>query len=441
MTEVINILFCDNDGRRHKAFDDHVLAFLREQLPAYQFNPYYSQSLEPEFDDKYDSELWKIGARSVKVLLEQGLRPDLVITDMDFSLTPQLGHPETGLDIIEEIAKRTHRECPWLRFILITAQAERAERGRLFDIAQYYLGGDERAKESFIELSKNDPSVNWDKVRLRTGALVLKVVRDRTHYAEVMAGLTTPELYEVVIFRKDLSDDQMRVVIRERGEGGNALGFRLGAQSVTFAALAESPRRFISEGKLVRAATKRKAAAIGDVLVRVRADQQRRILANAGIEWRDSREFCRLDDKNDLCSVAAGEAVPSGRVGYQCQEKLGALCVKKLLTREVDTREAKVSADAVRRHVNEIRSMVSASSMALRGGAAGRYEMAGQFHSGEHASGVFCGNCLVYRRRDKAGYALAASVRWIDGESDRELDEMFAKLVAGDDEKENEDAS
>jgi len=239
MTESIHVLFCDNDGKRHKAFRDDVLPFLITQLPTCSFTAYYSQSLDPEFEEDYESEPKGLGAKSVKTLLAEGVKFDLVITDMDFGLQPTRGHSETGLDVIEEVAKTTHRDCPWLRFILITAHAERAGRGRLLDIAQYYLGGDERAQESFIELSQEDPAVNWDKVRLRAGELVLKIIRDRSHFTEVMAGITAPELYEVVIFRRDVSDDQMRVVVRERGEGGNALGFRLGAQSVTFGALAE----------------------------------------------------------------------------------------------------------------------------------------------------------------------------------------------------------
>ena len=32
MSETISILFADNDGRRHKAFQDHVLTFLRDQF-------------------------------------------------------------------------------------------------------------------------------------------------------------------------------------------------------------------------------------------------------------------------------------------------------------------------------------------------------------------------------------------------------------------------
>jgi len=113
--------------------------------------------------------------------------------------------------------------------------------------------------------------------------------------------------------------------------------------------------------------------------------------------------------------------------------------VKKLLTREIDSRESKVSADAVRRHLNEVRAMVSGADSALRAGN-GRHEIAGMFHWGDHSAGKFCGNCLVYRRKDKPGYALAASVRWIDVDDDREEEVAFGDVMAGSD-KESEDRS
>jgi CheY-like chemotaxis protein len=420
MAEDLDILFCDDQPEKHDLFLVHVANRLKKEFKSYNFTFYHSQSLAEDYEDNYYGRCKDVGAKAVRTWLKEGKRFDLVITDMNYERgNVKMGTSETGLDIIREVHQYSQERSPWTRFILITAYPETAAVQRYVEVAEML----ENEKESLITLSATESIVNMESVFARASLLVGKTVSDRQHYQKVQTQLTAPYLYDVTIISDEPSSEGIKVLVRQKGKSSREACIELKAHRYVFQALADPPKTFMKNGDLAREVIKLKRAEMGSEFAKLRRSEQIRILTVAGIRYsRNNSEFCDIENDDDFCRVARGSKVNGGEVGYQCQEVLDSLCIKKFYLKEDNAgsergekEERARVANAIRGQIKKIREEVSKQRVPLIPPYT-EFDVIGRMHHDEneapHLKGFICGYCLIFKLLGKQGYALTASVEW-----------------------------
>lgn len=240
MSNQFNILFCDDESRRHRDFLGEVVAKMRaNSFGVREYKIFHSQSLMPVFEGKYSDFCKARGAKSVENWIQDSVKFDLVITDLNFVSAALMGSEETGFKILETIDERASER--WTKYILLTAQKESVKVERYIELAQKKLLN----TQNFIEFSKVASEKNWKTLLERAEDLIKVIEEQRQKDLATVADYSDENLYDVHIYYRDSPADQanpLGVVIKEKGDGGAAIKFKLGVAGYIFRALLKAQK-------------------------------------------------------------------------------------------------------------------------------------------------------------------------------------------------------